>query len=233
MKENLPARRKQRAGRIPSGKLRPYLAPADQNTVWRNPHPNSIYTMASLALDSMHNEILAWGMRRLAKAERNDVSGQGMLIEKTDVIEWLQEMKGDIDWLIEFLETHNFDVRKADTQEMMKLAPVKKTRCAWCQEFFLPERSDAKYHSGACKQAAYRWRRDQKDLIATGEYDEDVVALVTDGITDIDQICVTLEIHDELLEAMNERYIGLINNWQVHEPGAPHFQKPRPLAEER
>jgi hypothetical protein len=35
----------------------------------------------------------------------------------------------------------------------------KKQRCAWCKEWFVPTRSDAKFCSPACRQAAYRASR--------------------------------------------------------------------------
>lgn len=36
-------------------------------------------------------------------------------------------------------------------------------QCDWCGKWFVPKRSTAKYHSTACKQAAYRERRYGKD----------------------------------------------------------------------
>jgi len=30
--------------------------------------------------------------------------------------------------------------------------------CYWCGEMFAPTRSDALFHSGACKQAYFRWK---------------------------------------------------------------------------
>lgn len=35
-------------------------------------------------------------------------------------------------------------------------------RCAFCGEFIPEGRSDKRYHSDACKQKAYRWRKRQQ-----------------------------------------------------------------------
>lgn len=117
--------------------------------VWSRPHPSSVYQLAVDAMEQADDKILATAFRKLAKAEANGLDG---LIVTTDVIDWLEQVKGNIDWLVHHIE-HHLDLQ-ADIPAFV--AEARRKECEWCGSWFMPERSTARFCKNACRQASYR-----------------------------------------------------------------------------
>jgi hypothetical protein len=96
---------------------------------------------------------LATAFRKLAKADAN---GLDSLIVTTDVVAWLEQVKGNIEWLIDHIE--NYLDLQADIP--VYVAEGRRKQCEWCGDWFVPERSTARFCKNACRQASYRSAKD-------------------------------------------------------------------------
>jgi hypothetical protein len=128
---------------------------------WYPPNPAHVYRLAADTLENTGNAILAQALRRLARCEAQDDArpNQYIVPDRAAVIDWLQQMRGDIDWTIEFLESEP----DAPAQLMDQLPEPFKQSCEACGQTFVPERRSARYCSNACRQRAYR-QRDKRSV---------------------------------------------------------------------
>jgi hypothetical protein len=99
-------------------------------------------------MEKADDKILVEAFRKLAKAEANGLDW----LTTADVVEWLEQVKGNIDWLIDHIE--NYLDLQAD---ILRLVPEERRKqCEECDRWFVPERSTARYCSNRCRQSAYR-----------------------------------------------------------------------------
>jgi hypothetical protein len=116
--------------------------------IWSRPHPNSVYQLAAEGMERADDKILAEAFRKLAKADANGLDW----LTTADVVEWLEKVRGDIDWLIYHIE-HHLDLQA----DIARLVPeARRKQCEECDKWFVPERSTARFCSNACRQSAYR-----------------------------------------------------------------------------
>lgn len=116
--------------------------------IWSRPHPMSVYQLAAEGMEKANDKILAEAFRKLAKADANGLD----MLATEDVVEWLEEVKSNIDWLIHHIE-HHLDLQA----DIARLVPeARRKQCEECEKWFVPERSTARFCSNACRQSAYR-----------------------------------------------------------------------------
>jgi hypothetical protein len=115
--------------------------------IWTKPHPNSLYQLAAEGMKKADDKILAEAFRKLAKADANGLDW----LTTADVVEWLEKVKGNIDWLIHHIE-HHLDLQA----DIPRLVPERSKQCEGCARWFVPERSTARFCSSRCRQSAYR-----------------------------------------------------------------------------
>jgi hypothetical protein len=123
-------------------------AKPEGKVIWSRPHPNSLYQLAAEGMDRAYDKILAEAFRKLAKAEANGLDW----LTTADVVEWLEKVKGDIDWLIHHIE-HHLDLQ-ADIERLV--SEQRRKQCEECDKWFVPERSTKRFCSNRCRQSAYR-----------------------------------------------------------------------------
>jgi len=116
--------------------------------IWTRPHPNSLYQLAAEGMDRADDKILAEAFRKLAKAEANGLDW----LEPEAVVDWLEKVRGNIDWLIHHIE-HHLDLQA----DIARLVPEQhRKQCEGCDKWFVPERSTRRFCSSRCRQSAYR-----------------------------------------------------------------------------
>jgi hypothetical protein len=123
-------------------------AKPEGKVIWTRPHPNAVYQLAAEGMEKADDKILAEAFRKLAKADANGLDW----LTTVDVVEWLDEVKSHIDWLIHHIE-HHLDLQ-ADIPRLVPEAHRK--QCEGCDKWFVPERSTKRYCSSRCRQSAYR-----------------------------------------------------------------------------
>lgn len=125
---------------------------------WYSPHPSDVYQVVSRTLEETGNKILAKALRDLGKCQAQEwVQPNTYSVPETPaVIEWLEQMRGDIDIAIHLLRTAPHEAPEILLRD---LRDDFKTECEMCGKTFFPEkRNRAKFCSTACKQRAYRRR---------------------------------------------------------------------------
>lgn len=123
--------------------------------LWSRPHPHSVYQLAAEAMERADDKILATAFRRLAKADAN---GVGWILATSDVVDWLEQVRGNIDRLVHHIE-HHLDLQA----DIPRFVPeTQRRQCEECGDWFVPERSTARFCKNACRQAA--WRRTLKTM---------------------------------------------------------------------
>jgi hypothetical protein len=128
---------------------------------WYPPHPGQVSKLLSDVFDETGNKILAKAMRDLAKCEAVGEANPGQyreLPERREVIEWLEEMRSDIDLAIWEL-TNRHDAPRVIFD---RVPDQYKTECGTCGRVFIPERQSARFCSDACRQRAHRERTSTK-----------------------------------------------------------------------
>jgi len=104
-----------------------------------------------------NDQILESLMRRLARAEANGVS---KMLSKDDVITWLDELEGHIQYLRGYLATH-----ESVQDEIADILPeTARRRCEWCGDWFVPHRSTARFCKDAHRVAHHRQQRREQGL---------------------------------------------------------------------
>jgi hypothetical protein len=118
--------------------------------------PLSAYQLAAEAMKEAEDKILATAFRKLAKSDAN---GAREFMTTDDVVNWLDEVTSNIEWLKDHLRHHPVDLEA----DILALVPeARREQCEWCGDWFVPERRTARFCKQACHQAAYRVRRDAK-----------------------------------------------------------------------
>jgi hypothetical protein len=105
-------------------------------------------------MEKSGNKILATAFRELAVAEANS-NGSGSYLEASVVLDWLDSLQADLEWLRHHIQ-HDLDLQR-DIQDLIP-ENLRKT-CTHCGRWFVPQRSTAKYDTGACRQAAHKNRK--------------------------------------------------------------------------
>jgi hypothetical protein len=88
--------------KVGSTQAKPETKP-EGKVIWSKPHPRSVYQLAVDAMEQADDKILATAFRKLARADAN---GLDSLIVTSDVVEWLERVKGNIEWLIDHIENY-------------------------------------------------------------------------------------------------------------------------------
>ena len=116
--------------------------------LWASPGEGSVYMKAKEAMVAAEEKILATAMRSLALIQANDKTE---VLNPADVIEWLESMKSNIEWLKHHIQ-HDLDLQR----DIPALVPEHlRKQCEQCGRWFVPKRSTAKYDTDNCRQKAH------------------------------------------------------------------------------